>query len=92
MVSLSVISVVVEATMDNNGSVGSSTRSVDDSVYLHVRRIDYYTGPSQVILECDSYSGDVKFWRELDGLTEQVIVAGDVSTVRCEGSVNEYVL
>ena len=58
----------------------SSTRSVDDSVFLHVRRIDFFTGPSQLTLECDSgASGNVKFWRELNGLTEQVTVTGDVS-------------
>ena len=60
-------------------AMGSSIRSAEDSVYLNVQRTDYYIAPSRLKLECDSASGsDVTFWRELDGVTEQVTVAGAV--------------
>ena len=60
--------------------MGSSTRSAEDAVYLNVQRTDYYIAPSQLKIECDSASGiDVTFWRELNGHTEQITVAGSVS-------------
>ena len=59
--------------------MGSSTRSVEDSVFLHVTRVDFFTGPSRLTLECDGgSSGAFVFWRELNGLTEQVTVSGSV--------------
>ena len=73
-------SVHIAAGSDSSTAMGSSIRSVEDAVYLNVQRTDYYIAPSQLKLECDSASGgDVSFWREQNGLTEEITVAGSVS-------------
>ena len=82
-------SVHMAAGSDSSTAMGSSIRSVEDAVYLNVQRTDYYIAPSQLKLECDSASGgDVSFWREQNGLTEQITVAGSVSGGR-EGEKKE---
>ena len=59
----------------NSGHNGTSTAS-DGNVYLYVVRVDNYSGPSEVTLECDTRLSGVQFWREINGQTEQIQVRG----------------